>query len=151
MTGTNRLLLLPIGVRAMNLSISLLAKKAVNMLSSTPIASVSAKPCIMLVLNLSPNQNSTTAVMMVDMFPSRIDGHARSKPAFNAANRSLPARSSSLARSDISMFASTANPSESITAAAPDSVRVTGMSLNIPSNITVYAISEMLATIPGSL
>ena len=74
--------------------------------------------------------------MIVDRLPSRIDGQARSNPELIAANSPRPARSSSLVRSAIRMFASTAKPNERITAAAPDSVKVTGTNLNAPNSIT---------------
>ena len=80
-------------------------------------------------------QNKTTATIIVDKFPSLIDGHARSKPEFIAANKPLPEWISSLVLSAIKIFASTAKPKDNITAAAPDKVNTTGTVLKIANKI----------------
>lgn len=50
---------------------------AVNIETITPIPSVRAKPLIALV----PSQNRIIAVMIEEMFESRIESHAREKPS----------------------------------------------------------------------
>ena len=109
--------------------------KAVNMLSATPIPKVKAKPWTRPAPSLSPNQKSIAAIMRVVMFPSRIAGHARLNPISIADPKPHPPRISSLIRSKINTFASTANPNESTNAAIPERVRTTGISLNILSTI----------------
>ena len=77
------------------------------------------------------------AVMMLDMFESKIEFQARLKPASMAETRVLPERSSSLVRSKMRMLASTAIPTESTKAATPASVKVTGMNLKIANDTIV--------------
>ncbi len=113
-----------------------LAKYAVNMLTSVPIPSVNANPCMTLVPKRSPNQNRTALVMSVATLLSLMDGHARANPSVIAAKRVRPARNSSFVRSAIKIFASTAVPIVRIKAAIPERVRVTGASLNTASVIT---------------
>ena len=110
---------------------TLLVKNAVNILNNTPIVNVSAKPCITVVLNLSPNQYNTTATIIVEKFPSRIEGHALSKPEVIAESILFPDLISSLVLSAIRTFASTANPSDRMIAAAPDKVKVTDKILKV--------------------
>src|SRR6185503_15411101 len=76
---------------------------AVKNETPTPIARVSAKPFTVPV----PNQNKMPAVMIVARFEYRIDGNARRRPSSTAARSDLPARSSSLRRSNVRTFAST--------------------------------------------
>ena len=76
-------------------------------------------------------------VISVDTLLSRIAGHALLKPILMALMSVRPLRNSSLRRSNISTFASTAIPTESIVAATPDSVSVTGSSLKIASTSPV--------------
>lgn len=53
---------------------------AVNRLTNTPIARVSAKPFTMLCLKFDPNQNRITQVMSVHALESRMEGQAWAKP-----------------------------------------------------------------------
>ncbi len=110
---------------------------AVSIDTKTPRPNTRANPLISDV----PNQKRMTAVIIDEMLESRIEGHALLKPSL-MASRALretwptPAcpvfrpRSSSLVRSKIKMFASTAIPMERIKAAMPAAVSVTGISLN---------------------
>ena len=83
---------------------------AVNRLTRTPIASVRAKPLMMLAPKFMPNQKRMAQVMSVEALESRMDVQARAKPASMAAPRVLPARSSSFMRSKMRILASTAIP-----------------------------------------
>ena len=76
-----------------------------------------------------PNQNRITQVMRVEILESRIEVQARFQPRSIAVRRLRPASSSSLRRSKIRMFASTAIPILRTKPAIPGKVRVTGMSL----------------------
>ena len=55
---------------------------AVNRLTNTPIASVSAKPLTMLAPNALPNQYRMPQVISVEIFESRIDGQAAARSQF---------------------------------------------------------------------
>jgi len=96
------------------------------MLIKTPIPNTKANPLIKLV----PNQKRMTAVMMLEIFESRIASHARLNPSSTASRRFSRSPSSSFRRSKIRTFASTAIPIERINPAIPAAVRVTGTSLN---------------------
>ena len=103
---------------------------AVNIDTATPIASVSAKPWMMLAPNVAPNQYRIAAgdqrrdVRVADRRPGAVEaGLDRARPA------TRPARSSSFMRSKIRMLASTAMPIERMKPAMPASVSVTGISL----------------------
>ncbi len=89
-----------------------------------PIPSTSANPFTSEV----PNQKSMTAAIKLVMFASRIASHARPKPSPIAFSLFFPSLSSSLMRSAISTFASTASPTERMSPAIPAAVRTTGMS-----------------------
>src|SRR3989344_187442 len=106
---------------------------AVNILIKTPIPKVRAKPLTTLV----PIQKRITEVIRLDMFESRMEGHARLKPSVTAAKISLSFFSSSLVLSKIRIFASTAIPIERINPAIPAAVKVTGINLKIESIIRV--------------
>ena len=80
-----------------------------------------------------PKKKSTSAMRIVETLPSRIEGHARLKPVCIASCTVRPTCNSSLTRSKIRMFASTAMPSERMNPASPASVSVTGISLNTES------------------
>ena len=67
----------PIAVRS-RLLVTTIAE---NILTATPIASVKAKPMTRLAPKLEPNQYSKVHVISVETFESRMDDHARSKPA----------------------------------------------------------------------
>ena len=99
---------------------------AVNIDTSTPTISTRPKPRIV----DDPNRNRIMAVIRLDTLESRIEFHARLKPASIAAGRLLPTRISSLVRSKIRMLASTAMPTESTKPATPARVIVTGISRN---------------------
>ena len=87
-------------------------------------------------------------MIRVETLLSRMAGHARLKPMLMADTRVLPLRSSSFMRSNISMLASTAMPTESIVAATPDSVRVT-VSLYTANTRTAYISRATAAITPG--
>ena len=53
---------------------------AVNMLTRTPIANVTAKPLTILAPKLLPNSQRMTQVIQVDMLESKIEVQARWKP-----------------------------------------------------------------------
>ena len=94
---------------------------------------VSANPFIKLV----PNQKRIADVIKLDMFESRIEGHALPKPSVKAFFKLLPIFFSSLKRSNIKMFASTAVPIYRIKPAMPAALKVTEISLKIVSIKTV--------------
>ncbi|OPZ57006.1 MAG: hypothetical protein BWY87_01719 [Deltaproteobacteria bacterium ADurb.Bin510] len=98
---------------------------AVNMLTATPSASTKAKPFT----GPEPKLPRKKQVIRVQALESRIDGNARLKPASMPARSVLPSFSSSLRRSKIRMFASTAMPIERMKPAMPGRVSVTGMIL----------------------
>ena len=75
-------------------------------------------------------------IIIVETLLSLIDGHALEKPSLIDAKIFLPLLNSSLVLSDIRIFASTATPIESITAAAPDNVNVIGTILKTANNKT---------------
>ena len=102
----------------------LVTTMAVNILTATPIESVSAKPRTMKAPNVPPSQKRITQAIRVVILLSLIADHARVKPISTAACNDLPARSSSLSRSKMSTLASTAMPSERMNAAMPGSVSV---------------------------
>ena len=62
--------------------------------------------------------------MIVDVFESRMDGHARRNPSSTADVRGSPRFCSSLMRSKIRIFASTAMPIVSTKPAMPDKLIV---------------------------
>ena len=63
----------------------LVAVRAVNMLTATPMNSVKANPCTIAAPNVVPNQYSMAHVMNVDMLLSLIEGQARLNPFSTAA------------------------------------------------------------------
>ena len=75
---------------------------ALNMLTATPMARVTAKPRTPPL----PKPKSTAQMMRVEMLESRIEVHARLKPDSMAPRMARPARSSSRVRSKIRMLAS---------------------------------------------
>src|SRR5258708_3511297 len=105
-------------------------RTAVNKLTTTPSARVSAKPLTRLAPKVLPNQYRMAQVISVEIFESRMEGQARLKPASTAWRRTLPDRSSSFIRSKIRMLASTATPTDKTKPAMPGKVRVTGMRMN---------------------
>ena len=119
---------------------------AVNIETTTPIASVNAKPLTTLV----PKKYKITQVKIVVMFESKILVKALSKPELIAVNKFLPAFNSSLVLSKIRIFASTAIPTDNTKPAIPASVRVTGIALNKANNIKPYTINAMSAIKPGN-
>ena len=96
---------------------------AVNRLAMRPMTSVTAKPRTGPVPNTNRNALATTVVTCVSMMVTK----ARSNPAPMAAATALPARISSLMRSKMSTFESTAMPIESTRPAMPGSVQVASM------------------------
>ena len=95
-----------------------------------PIISVVAKPFTVPL----PKKNRTAAAISVVTLPSRIAGVALLKPAFSALRRLLPRTSSSFTRSKITIFASTAIPTESTIPAIPGNVSVTWNRLSATSS-----------------
>ena len=118
---------------------------ALNIDTIIPIPSVKAKPLIKDV----PNQKRIIAVIKLEMFESRIENQALEKPAEIESVILLPERSSSLTRSKISTFASTAIPMEIINPAMPAAVKVTGINLKRASIITIKIQREIVAIKPG--
>ena len=96
-----------------------------------------------------PNQKRMAQVMSVARLESRIEVHAREKPASSAERSECPARSSSLRRSKIRILASTAIPMESTKPAIPANVNTTGMSLNSANTTAAYIASAITARSPG--
>src|SRR3989338_7459574 len=86
---------------------------AVSIETKTPSPKTSAKP----LMSDVPSQNRMTAVIMDEMFESRMEGHARAKPSLIASPVDLPPRSSSFMRSNMRTLASTAMPTERMNAA----------------------------------
>src|SRR3989338_761628 len=103
---------------------------AVNMLITTPIASVSANPLMI----EDENPYSTAQEISVVAFPYRMDVQARLNASSIACEVVFPSRNSSLRRSKMRTFASTAMPSDKMNPAMPESVMVTGMSLKSASS-----------------
>ena len=119
---------------------------AVNILIRTPRPRVSAKPFTEEV----PSQNKTMAVIILEMFESRIESQARANPSCIASFKCFPLASSSRILSKMRMLASTAIPIERINPARPAAVRVTGISLKIASDKATYIIRDTAATTPGN-
>ena len=99
----------------------------------TPSPNVNAKPLI----NELPKKNRMNAIIILEMFASRIEVQARSKPTLNASPIARPRIHSSRARSKIKILASTAIPIEIINPAIPAADNVTGISLYKVRVITV--------------
>ena len=112
---------------------SLVTKRAVNMDTTIPIASVYAKPLIV----PDPRTARTAAAIRVVTFPSMIAERALSKPLLIAILTFLPARSSSRIRAKMITFASTAIPMESRIPAIPGRVRVTSNALMTIATIKI--------------
>ena len=106
---------------------------AVNMDTITPMPSVVAKPTIVPV----PRKNSTPHAIRVVMLESRIAVNARLKPESMALLTVLPAAISSLMRSKIMTFASTAIPIDRMIPAMPGRDRFTRIRLNSSASITM--------------
>ena len=97
------------------------AATAVNIEIAVPIRSISAKPLTPAVATA----NSTKAVSIVTTFASMIVLNPFLYPELIAARTDLPARTSSLIRSKMTMFASAATPMVRIRPAKPGRVSVT--------------------------
>ena len=120
---------------------------AVNILTNTPMASVTAKPLI----TGMPEIYRIRQVMRVEIFESLMLVQALLKPASIPTATELPARISSFIRSNIRILASTAIPILSIKPAIPASVNTIGdwvmpESLNISIVMRVYMTSAAAAT-----
>ena len=113
-----------------------LTTTAVNMLISTPIPKLIAKPVTNAPPKRSPNQRSTPQVINVEILPSRMAGHARLNPTSIDDASVRPMRTSSFIRSKISTLASTAIPMDRIKPPMWERVKVMGMSLNTASTTT---------------
>ena len=85
------------------------------------MSSISAKPFT----DATAIRNSTSAVIAVTTFASRIVWKPLPYPAAIAARTDLPARTSSLMRSKTTTFASAATPIVRMRPAKPGSVSVT--------------------------
>ena len=79
--------------------------------------------------------------IIVEILESRIEGQARKKPYSIAAIFDNPRAISSLVRSNIKIFASTAIPIERINPATPANVIVIGINLNMASVRSKYTTS----------
>ena len=95
-------------------------------LAMTPMPRTIAKPLTC----AGPTNPRITHVISVDVFESRMAGHARLTAASTAAGMVRPARTSSLKRSKIRTLASTAMPTDRMKPVMPASVSVTGKALN---------------------
>ena len=98
-----------------------------------PIASVYAKP----LTAPEPLSPRTKAAISVVMFPSKIAENALLKPIFIADCTVLPVPSSSLIRSNMITFASTAIPIDRMIPAIPGSVNVSPATLIMMSTSIV--------------
>ena len=117
---------------------------ALNIDTIIPIISVSANPFTMPV----PNHIRIRAVIIEEIFESRIELQAREKPSLRAVLICLPARCSSFILSKIKILASTAAPIDNIKPAIPERVSVTGINLKIAITIEVYNSKAIEAKIP---
>ena len=97
------------------------AATAVSSEMSVPRSSISAKPFT----DATAIRKSTSAVIAVTTFASRIVWKPRAYPVATAARTDFPARTSSLIRSNTTTFASAATPIVRIRPAKPGSVSVT--------------------------
>jgi len=98
-------------------------------LTPTPNERVNANPLTKLAPNVEPNQKRIALVIKVARFESRMDGQARFQPRSIACCKVRPFLSSSLRRSNIRIFASSALPVLNRKPAIPGKVKVTGMNL----------------------
>ena len=97
-----------------------------------------------------PSQKRMTPEIIMVRCPSRMAGHARLKPICTASRGVLPERNSSLVRSNISTFASTAMPTEMMSPAIPEAVSVTGITLMTASmNARAFGRSASALMRPG--
>ena len=117
----------------MRLSRKWVTVSAVNMETITPMPSVVAKPTIVPV----PRKNSTAHAIRVVMLESRIAVNARLKPESIALLTVLPFLSSSLTRSKMMTFASTAIPMDRMMPAMPGRDRLTRTRLKISASSTM--------------
>ena len=118
---------------------------AVNILTTTPTPKLIAKPFT----GPEPKIVKIPAVIITDTFASVIVANARLKPASIATRMDLPENTSSLKRSKIRMFASTATPIDKIIPAIPGNVIVALKPLPNTSNKSItYTSNAILATIP---
>ena len=101
--------------------IARVAATAVSIERAVPMRSMSANPRTLAVATT----NSTMAVIAVTTFASTIVAKPFRYPCAIAARTDLPARTSSLMRSKMTMFASAATPNVSTRPAKPGSVSVT--------------------------
>ena len=93
--------------------------------TATPIKNVRANP----LMSDVPNRYKRIAVIMLEVFESRIAYHARAKPVWTASIIDRPWRNSSLMRSNMRTLASTAIPIDMMKPAMPAAVNVTEKSL----------------------
>ena len=120
---------------------------AENIDMRTPRPRVSAKPLISDV----PNQKRISAVKIEEMFESRIENQARSKPVRTASAIVRPSFNSSFILSNTNTFASTAIPIEIMNPAIPAAVSVTGINLKSANIIKIKNDRDTTATMPGNL
>ena len=104
-------------------------KIAENKVVAIPISKVVAKPWI----GPLPKNNKIRAVSAVVMLESKIDDKACLKPSTTAWLIFLPLRNSSLDRSNISTFESTAIPMVSTIPAIPGKVSTAPILANTPN------------------
>src|SRR6056297_198124 len=120
---------------------------AVNIELTIPTARVLAKPCT----GPDPNCESTRAAINVVILASIIVQKALRKPAFTDASGVFPRRYSSLIRSNIITFASTAIPTVKIIPAILVRVRVKLNADKIATINTRFSINARSAIAPASL
>ena len=114
---------------------------AVNILTTTPTPKLIAKP----LTGPEPNTVKIPAVMITDTLASVIVERARLKPASMATRMDLPEKTSTLKRSKIRMFASTATPIDKIIPAMPGKVIVALKPLpNTRSNNITYTSNNII-------
>ena len=101
------------------------ASTAVNSVSIVPMPSMNANPLTSAVASA----NRMNAVMNVTTFASTIAANPRVYPVAMPDTIERPPRTSSLTRSNMTMFASAAMPIVRIRPAIPGSVSVIGISL----------------------
>ena len=115
------------------------------MLTKTPIPNVNANP----LTNPVAKMNRMIHVIIVEIFPSRIAGQALLNPSSILPPKLLPDLNSSLKRSKIRTFASTAIPIDKINPAIPANVKITEINLKIAKTKITYITKAKLAIRPG--
>ena len=118
---------------------------AVIMDTNTPIPKVRANPLTEDV----PSQKRIMAVMIEEIFESRMESQALLNPSWKASMSPFPFFLSSLLRSKIRTLASTAIPIERMNPAMPAEVKVTGISLKTVRERIMYEPRAITEQRPG--